>query len=163
MRKATNPTAIRFQETLTKLGLSSEIVEFTESTRSAAEAAAAIGCDLAQIVKSLVFKTRKSGRAVLVLTSGVNRVDEALMREIMGEKLGKADADFVRLSTGFAIGGVPPFGHVQDLPLFIDEDLFLHSSIWAAAGTANAVFRLTPDELVKASGGSVRKVSKGEA
>lgn len=163
MRKATNPTAIHFQETLTKLGLNSEVVEFAESTRSAAEAAAAIGCDLAQIVKSLVFKTRKNGRAILVLTSGVNRVDEALMRDIVSEKLGKADADFVRQSTGFAIGGVPPFGHTQDLPIFIDKDLFRHSSIWAAAGTANAVFRLTPDELLEASGGSVRKVSKGEA
>ncbi len=163
MRKATKQSAIRFQETLNKLGLKSDVVEFTESTHSAAEAAAAIGCDLAQIVKSLVFKTRTSGRAILVLTSGVNRVDEALMRDILGEKLGKADADFVREGTGFSIGGVPPFGHTKDLPIFIDEDLFQHSSIWAAAGTANAVFRLTPDELLEASGGSVRKVSTGEA
>lgn len=162
MRKATNPTAMRYQQSLIDLGLTSEVVEFSESTRSAAEAAAAIGCELAQIVKSMVFKASKSGRAVLVLASGINRVDESLIRNLLGEKLGKADAEFVRESTGFAIGGVPPFGHGQDLPIFIDEDLLQHSSLWAAAGTGNAVFELTPDELLEASGGTVRKVSEGE-
>lgn len=162
MRKATNPTAIRYQQSLIEMGLNAEVVEFSESTRSAADAAAAIGCELAQIVKSLVFKTRNSGRAVLVLASGVNRVDESLIRGVLGEKLGKADAEFVRQNTGFAIGGVPPFGHAQELPIFIDEDLLVHNTLWAAAGTPNAVFELTPDELLKASGGIVRKVSEGE-
>jgi len=163
MRKSTNPTAIRFQQSLKQLGLNTEVVEFSESTRSAADAAAAIGCELAQIVKSLIFKTSKTGRAVLVLASGVNRVDESLIRAELGEKLGKADADFVRESTGFSIGGVPPFAHHQELPIFIDQDLLAHSSLWAAAGTPNAVFEISPTELIEASGGIVKKVSEGES
>jgi len=138
-------------------------VEFGESTRSAKDAAAAIGCELGQIVKSLVFKTGKTERPVLILASGVNRVSEALIRDALGEKLGKADAEFVRQSTGFAIGGVPPFGLANKLPIFIDEDLLKYSTLWAAAGTPNAVFELTPHELLEASEGIVRKVSEGDA
>jgi prolyl-tRNA editing enzyme YbaK/EbsC (Cys-tRNA(Pro) deacylase) len=145
------------------LGLNVEVVEFGESTRSAKDAAAAIGCELGQIVKSLVFKTRKTERPVLILASGVNRVSEALIRDSLGEKLGKADAEFVRQSTGFAIGGVPPFGLANKLPIFIDEDLLKYSTLWAAAGTPNAVFELTPHELLEASEGIVRKVSEGDA
>lgn len=138
-------------------------MEFGESTRSAKDAAAAIGCELGQIVKSLVFKTGKTERPVLILASGVNRVSEALIRDALGEKLGKADAEFVRQSTGFAIGGVPPFGLANKLPIFIDEDLLKYSTLWAAAGTPNAVFELTPHELLEASEGIVRKVSEGDA
>lgn len=145
------------------MGLNVEVVEFGESTRSAKDAAAAIGCELGQIVKSLVFKTRKTERPVLILASGVNRVSEALIRDSLGEKLGKADAEFVRQSTGFAIGGVPPFGLANKLPIFIDEDLLKYSTLWAAAGTPNAVFELTPHELLEASEGIVRKVSEGDA
>jgi prolyl-tRNA editing enzyme YbaK/EbsC (Cys-tRNA(Pro) deacylase) len=136
--------------------------EFPEGTRTAADAASAIGCDVAQIVKSLVFRTVQTGRAVMVLTSGVNRVDEGLISNLLGEALGKADAAFVRKSTGYAIGGVPPIGHANDLSLFIDEDLFLHTVLWAAAGTPNAVFKLTPDELLAATQGIVKKVSAEE-
>jgi Cys-tRNA(Pro) deacylase len=162
MRKTSNKTAMEFQEKLAALGIVSEVVEFEETTRTAKDAARAIGCELGQIVKSLIFRTKKSGRAVLVLASGVNRVDEALIRAQIGEKLGKADADFVRESTGYAIGGVPPFGHRSQLPVYVDEDFFQYETIWAAAGTPNAVFQLTPDELVGASQGTVCKVSQGE-
>lgn len=159
MRKARNVRAVQFQEGLAAFGVRSEVVEFTESTRSAADAAAAIGCELGQIVKSLVFKTRKSGQAVLMLANGANRVDEKRMRALVGEKLGKADADFVRAQTGFAIGGVPPFWAGQDLPVFVDEDLLQYEVVWAAAGTPNAVFALKPDELLRASGGKVEKIT----
>ena len=162
MRNATNSKALHYQQTLAHYGLQKQVVEFPEGTRTAVDAASAIGCTLAQIVKSLVFRTAQTGRAVLVLTSGINRVDEGLISKLLGEALGKADAAFVRESTGYAIGGVPPIGHAKELPLFIDEDLFLHTAIWAAAGTPNAVFELTPDELLTATQGIVKKVQSGE-
>jgi Cys-tRNA(Pro) deacylase len=161
MKPATNPTALRFQELLRELGIESPVVEFEETTRTAQDAAAAIGCELGQIVKSLVFRA-KSGVPVLVLASGSNRVDEKRIRELIGEKLGKADADFVRQHTGYAIGGVPPFGHQSPFPVYVDEDFLRYKSIWAAAGTPNAVFQLNPDELVQASGGILCKVSTGD-
>ena len=159
MRAAQSPKALAFQAILDELDIQRTVVEFEESTRSAQDAADAIGCELAQIVKSLIFRTTKSGQAVLVLTSGANRVDEKAVRALVGEKLGKADADFVRAQTGYAIGGVPPFGHSGQTQVFIDEDLLAFAEIWAAAGTPNAVFPLTPDELVRASGGQIAKVS----
>ena len=159
MRAAQSPKALAFQAILDELDIQRTVVEFEESTRSAQDAADAIGCELAQIVKSLIFRTAKSGQAVLVLTSGANRVDEKAVRALVGEKLGKADADFVRAQTGYAIGGVPPFGHSGQTQVFIDEDLLAFAEIWAAAGTPNAVFPLTPDELVRASGGQIAKVS----
>jgi Cys-tRNA(Pro) deacylase len=160
LKPARNPTAAKFQETLRGLGINSEVVEFEQTTRTAQDAARAIGCQLGQIVKSLVFRTH-SGHALVVLASGSNRVDESLIHAASGEKLGKADADFVRTQTGYAIGGVPPFGHQHPLPVYVDQDFFQYESIWAAAGTPNAVFPLTPHELVRASGGTVCKVSPG--
>lgn len=159
MREPTNATAVRFQEEVRARGIPGQVVEFQEATRTAADAAAAIGCQVGQIVKSLIFKTRKSEEAVLVLTSGANRVDEGRLRELVGEKLGKADAVFVRAWTGYAIGGVPPFGHARAMRTFIDEDLLGYESLWAAAGTPNAVFKLRPDELVAACGGKVVRVA----
>ena len=131
------------------MGLSGQIVEFEETTRTAADAAAAIGCTLGQIVKSIIFRAHPSGQAVLVLTSGSNRVDEKIVEAIVGEKLGKADADFVRAATGYAIGGVPPFGYQHLAHTYLDEDLLQYKEIWAAAGTPNAVFPLTPAELLQ--------------
>ena len=131
------------------------MVEHEQTTRTSAEAAAAVGCEVGQIVKSVIFKTKESGRPVLVVASGVNRVNEKRLGELVGEKLEKPDADFVRQQTGFVIGGVPPLGHSQPLMTFVDEDLLQYGEIWAAAGTPNAVFRLTPDELVKMTAGQV--------
>lgn len=157
MRTPTNPTAITFQDTLRQHGLPGDVVEFEIPTRTAADAAAAIGCQLGQIVKSLIFRNAE-GEGVIILTSGSNRVDEALVAEATGETLGKADADFVRTLTGFAIGGVPPFGHQQPAHTYIDEDLLQYAEVWAAAGTPHAVFPLPPDALLCISGGKVIRV-----
>lgn len=150
-----SPGAQRVQDALAALGMSLQVVELPTSTRSAAEAAQAVGCSLGQIVKSLVFRGLDSDRPILVETSGSNRVDEAKLQALTGETIGKADADFVRQRTGFAIGGVPPLGHTEQLLTFIDQDLLQYAEIWAAAGTPNAVFRLTPAELVRMTGGQV--------
>lgn len=148
----------RVRAALIAAGLTPEIKEFDASTRTAADAAAAIGCTVGQIAKSLVFRGKESGRAVLVITSGANRVDEQKLSQVLGEKIGKADADFVRVETGFAIGGVAPVGHTGKAAVFIDADLMQYPDIWAAAGAPNAVFRLTPDELVQVSGGQLADV-----
>ncbi|HVZ01236.1 MAG TPA: YbaK/EbsC family protein [Dongiaceae bacterium] len=150
----------RVRQALAELGLEAEIKEFSASTRTSADAAAAIGCSVAQIAKSLVFRTRPSGRAVLVMASGANRVDEAKLAARLGENIGKADAGFVRAETGFAIGGVAPVGHDvgkrgMRLRTLIDRDLLQYDVIWAAAGSPNSVFRLTPDDLVRITQGEV--------
>jgi prolyl-tRNA editing enzyme YbaK/EbsC (Cys-tRNA(Pro) deacylase) len=148
-------SAQRVQDVLMKLGLTLQVAELPDSTRSAAEAAEAIGCSVGQIAKSLVFKIRNSQEPVLVIASGLNRVDEKKIGALLGKEISKADADFVRQKTGFAIGGVPPVGHNQPVTTFIDQDLLVFDEIWAAAGTPNAVFRLTGDDLVRATGGRV--------
>lgn len=147
MAKPLSISAQKVQSALSAKGLPFRVVEFAASTRSAEEVALAIGCDVAQIVKSLVFRTKKTGRPVLVLVSGKNRVDEKKLRILVGEKIGKADAAFVRAQSGFTIGGVPPVGHVQPLLTLIDEDLLGHHELWAAAGTPHAVFALQPEAL----------------
>lgn len=152
---ALRPSAQKVQDALHRLGFANRVVELPDTTRTAAEAAAAIGCTVAQIAKSLVFQTRTSGRPVLVIASGVNRVNEKRMRALLGEKIRRPDADFVRQHTGFVIGGVPPIGHTERLETFIDEDLLQFEEIWAAAGNPFAVFKLTPDELVRMTGGQV--------
>jgi prolyl-tRNA editing enzyme YbaK/EbsC (Cys-tRNA(Pro) deacylase) len=143
------------QDALARLGLTLQVVELPDSTRTAVEAAQAIGCQVGQIVKSLVFKGKRSGRPVLVAASGSNRVDERKIEALISEPLGKADAEFVRQRTGFVIGGVPPVGHSEQLETFIDQDLLQYDEIWAAAGTPHAVFRLTPADLVRITGGRV--------
>jgi prolyl-tRNA editing enzyme YbaK/EbsC (Cys-tRNA(Pro) deacylase) len=156
-------SARRVQQALAAAGFDFQVREFPASTRTSAEAAAAIGCDVAQIAKSLIFCARASGRAVLVMASGANRVDEKAVGRLLGEKLERADADFVRTKTGFAIGGVPPVGHREAPVAFIDADLLALPEIWAAAGTPNAVFRLTPEALVALTGGEVAHIAKGTA
>ena len=149
MKPAVAPSAMRVQQLL---GPRYQVVEFDASTATAAEAAAAVGAGVGQIAKSLVFRC-KSGRPVLVVASGANRVDERKVGAILGEKIERADADFVRENTGFAIGGVPPVGHVVTPAVLLDQDLQAFEVIWAAAGTPNAVFRLRPADLAALTGG----------
>ncbi|MCC6955256.1 MAG: YbaK/EbsC family protein, partial [Anaerolineales bacterium] len=153
-----SPSARKIQQALEQRGVKLQVVELKESTRTSQEAAQAIGCEVGQIVKSVIFKARRSERPILVIASGVNRVDERKIEELIGEPLGKADADFVRARTGFVIGGVPPICHDEPIQTFIDQDLLSHRELWAAAGTPNAVFRLTPDELLFLSDGKVAPV-----
>jgi len=148
------------QEALAARGFDFEVREFPESTRTSAEAAAAIGCAVGEIAKSLVFRGAESGEAVLIIASGANRVDPAKAEALLGEAIGRADADFVRAATGFAIGGVPPLGHDRPLVTLIDEDLLAFEVIWAAAGTPNAVFRLSPKDLGDLTGGRVGDVKE---
>ena len=137
------------------------MLEFDASTRTAADAAAAIGCTVAQIAKSLVFRGADSGRPYLVVASGAGRVDEKKVAAAVGEPIGRPDADFVRETTGYSIGGVPPVGH-RTKPTVLIDDLLMHfAEIWAAAGTPNAVFRLTPSDLIELTGGRVVAVAQG--
>ena len=152
-------SAQKVQQALAKLGFSLEVVELPCSTRTAVEAAQAVGCEVGQIVKSLIFRGLRSQQPIMVAASGSNRVKEKRIASLIDEPLGKADADFVRQHTGFVIGGVPPVGHAQPLQTFIDEDLMQYSEIWAAAGTPHAVFRLTPADLVKMTGGRVVRIT----
>jgi prolyl-tRNA editing enzyme YbaK/EbsC (Cys-tRNA(Pro) deacylase) len=144
-----SPSAQKVQDTLQSLGFNLQVIEFEQTTRTSAEAAQAVGCEIGQIAKSLIFKGKQSGKAILIIASGANRVDEKKIRALVGEKVEKPDADFVREQTGFAIGGVPPVGHAQKLETLIDEDLLKFNEIWGAGGTPNAVFRLAPGDLVK--------------
>ena len=141
------PAARRVQEALAAKGLSLEVRTFPAGTRTAQDAAAAIGCEVAQIAKSLIFRARSSNRPVLAVVSGANQADESRLAALLGEEIGRANAAFVRERTGFAIGGVPPIAHVEPPVTFLDSDLQTFEEIWAAAGTPNTVFRLTPDEL----------------
>jgi prolyl-tRNA editing enzyme YbaK/EbsC (Cys-tRNA(Pro) deacylase) len=151
-------SARRVQEALAALGFGFEVRQFPESTRTSAEAAAAIGCVVGQIAKSLVFRARPSDRPVLIIASGANRIDEQKLGRLIGETIERASADFVRETTGFSIGGVPPVGHSRPPVTVIDRDLLAFDEVWAAAGTPNAVFRLTPEDLVKMTGGRVAEV-----
>ena len=152
-------SAERVRQALRERGLAADIKLFDATTRTVADAAAAIGCSVAQIAKSLVFRAKPSDRPVLVVASGVNRVDEAAVAALLGEAIGKADADFVRDKTGFAIGGVAPIGHRTPPVVLIDRDLLGFAEIWAAAGTPNAVFRLTPADLVELTAGRVADIA----
>ena len=145
----------RVADYLAQHAIAARIVNFDASTRTAADAAAAIGCDVAQIAKSIILKAKASDQLVLVVTSGRNRVDEKRVSALIGEKTGRADADFVRNKTGFAIGGVAPVAHTATPITLIDEDLFEYAEIWAAAGTPNSVFCLTPVELLTLTGGRI--------
>lgn len=148
----------RVQDILDSHSVACQVVELPASTRSAQEAAEAIGCGVAQIVKSLIFRGSRTNTPILVLASGTNRVKEKRLKALLGEPVQKADANFVREKTGFAIGGVAPVGHTATLTTFIDEDLLQFSEIWAAAGTPHAVFKLTPDDLLTIAPGQVINV-----
>jgi prolyl-tRNA editing enzyme YbaK/EbsC (Cys-tRNA(Pro) deacylase) len=153
-----SPSVRRVVAALAERGVEPAIRAFPEGTRTAVDAAAAVGCDVAQICKSLVFR-RASGGALLVIASGVNRVDEARVGALAGEPVAMADAAFVRRETGFAIGGVPPVGHAQPLDTVIDRDLLALDEVWAAAGTPRDVFAIAPDALVAVTGGRVAEVA----
>jgi prolyl-tRNA editing enzyme YbaK/EbsC (Cys-tRNA(Pro) deacylase) len=151
--------ARKVQAALVVFGLDLVVVEFPESTRTAQEAADAIGCSVEQIVKSLVFQRQPSGHPILIAASGGNRVNEKRIKELLGEKIVRADAEFVKEVTGYPIGGVPPLAHTQPIETIIDEDLLQYKEIWAAAGTPNAVFRLSPHELALITKGKVEKIT----
>jgi prolyl-tRNA editing enzyme YbaK/EbsC (Cys-tRNA(Pro) deacylase) len=155
MARSLSPSARRVADALAAQGLAGRVIEHDTPTRSAVEAAAAVGCNVGQIAKSILFRAKPSGRPILVVASGPNRVNEKAIEGLIGERLGKADADYVRAHTGFVIGGVPPFGHDEKIATFLDADLMGFAEIWAAAGTPNAVFPLTPDELRALTGGQV--------
>lgn len=149
-------SAASVQEALNNKGLECMVRELPQSTRTAIDAATAIGCEVTQIVKSLIFKTKTTHRPVLILASGPNRVNEKVIEREVGEEITKADADFAREITGFAIGGIPPVGHKEKIDLiFIDEDLLKFDSVWAAAGTPNAVFNLRGNDLLEMTAGKV--------
>ena len=154
-----SPSAQKIQNLLTSLGYDYTVIEHIESTRTAQEAADRAGCELGQIVKSLIFRGKTSGKPILVLTSGANRVDEKRIGLYAGEPIGRADAEFVRSMTGFAIGGVPPIGHVEKMETYLDEDFLPYQTIWAAAGTPNAIFELKTEDLQKMTGGQTVKVN----
>ncbi len=144
------------QEALLKKGFSFEVVELPSSTRTAKDAANTLGCEVAQIIKSLLFRSEKTNQPILILASGINQVNEIMIEKIVGEKIVKADAGFTRDITGFAIGGVPPVGHKQTINyIFVDEDLLKFDQLWAAAGTPNAVFSLRSNDLLNLTDGKI--------
>jgi prolyl-tRNA editing enzyme YbaK/EbsC (Cys-tRNA(Pro) deacylase) len=153
MAEELTASAQKVQDALQELGVLLEVKLMPATTRTAKDAAAAIGCRVEQIAKSLIFRTSFSGRPILVIASGSVRVAEPKIAELVDEPIEKADADFVRAVTGFAIGGVPPVGHAQSIQTFIDESLASYLEIWAAAGTPNAVFRLSPNDLERITKG----------
>ncbi len=152
-------SAQKVQDAFNAHGVDSKVIEMASTTRTAAEAAAALGCGVAQIAKSLVFRTRQGHVPVLVIASGTNRVDEKRLAALVGEPIEKADADYVRQVTGFAIGGVPPIGHATPLKTFLDEDLLKYETLWTAAGTPHTVIQLTPSQLCAITRGSLSRIS----
>ena len=152
-------SSARVAEELRRLGIAEPVREMPGSTRSAKEAAAALGCDLSQIVKSLVFRAVLGDEPILVLVSGADRVDETRLAEIVGGPVEQANAKFVRARTGYAIGGVPPVGHAVPLVTYLDERLLAHGLVWAAAGTPKSVFPVTPGDLVRITSAEVVAVA----
>jgi Cys-tRNA(Pro) deacylase len=158
-----HPSAQKVTCAAQTLGLTIEVVEFDQATRTAEAAATAIGCNVAQIVKSLCFMV--NDQPVMALISGNNRLDEkklAALQNVGRKKVKRANADQVRQATGYAIGGVPPFGHAQPMTIYIDEDLFQFQTIWAAAGTPHTVFPIAPDQLRQATGGTPADLKTSE-
>ena len=155
MQVAQHRKAKKVQEAL---GPDFTVLEFDQPTASAAQAASAIGCTVAQIAKSLVFADAE-GDPVLVIASGASRVDEAKVGQILGTTIHRADADFVKRATGFSIGGVPPVGHPTQLTVVLDQRLQDFEEIWAAGGTPTSVFRLAPNQLINLTGGAFADVA----
>ena len=151
MARTNGPDRVR--AALDAASLACAIRTLPDSTRTAVEAAAAVGCSVAEIAKSLVF--RAGDRALVAIMSGDNRLDPAKLAAAIGEEVGRADPDFVRATTGFAIGGVPPLGHAAPVDIYMDEDLFRFDEIWAAAGSPFSVFAIAPGRLRDASGATV--------
>ncbi|WP_119307192.1 YbaK/EbsC family protein [Cohaesibacter haloalkalitolerans] len=142
----------RVQEAIDALGLNSQVVTMPDSTRTAEDAAAACGCAVAQIVKSLIFERHDNHHLVLLLIAGNNRADLDLAAGVIGSTLDRADPKKVRAETGFAIGGVAPIGHLCEMEVYMDPDLLQFETVWAAAGAPNAVFKVEPQALAKAAG-----------
>lgn len=149
------PAAQRVQDAADALGLGISVRIMEQATRTAEEAATTCGCTVGQIVKSLIFKGESSGSAILFLVSGTNRVNEKTVAATIGEGISRPDAAFVRTATGFAIGGIPPFGHAARLATHLDADLLQYETVWAAAGTPNAIFEVSPARLRDATGATV--------
>jgi Cys-tRNA(Pro) deacylase len=156
MRSASSDAAMRIQSIL---GGGFRVLEFEQSTHTSAEAATALGCDLAQIAKSMMYQAA-DGQPVLVVASGANRIDEKKVADLLGQKIKRADPEFVLASTGVAVGGVPPIGHIRAPLTLLDQDLERHETIWAAAGSPNALFALTPDDLVQLTGAAFADIAK---
>ncbi len=157
--RSLSASAQRVQDTLTGLGHSEPVFELPVPVRTAADAAREVGCEVGQIAKSLIFRAERSNRPLLVIASGVNRVDVERLEALIGEPIVRADPAFVREHTGYSIGGIPPVGHAHRLETLIDEDLLRHERIWAAAGHPNALFPLTPADLVRMAEGRVVRVA----
>lgn len=160
MEKKLKSSAQRIQDILHEHKLGIKVIEFKETTRTSQEAANAIGCDVGQIAKTLIFKGKTTGKPFCIIASGKNRVDEKRIVQILGEEIEKPDAGFVLKHTGFAIGGVPPIGYELEIKPLIDEDIMKYSEIWAAAGTPNSVFRLSPDDLLQITHGRIVGIKK---
>lgn len=154
MTLALKASSQRVQDFLDQHGVELKVKQMTESTRTAAEAADALGCQIGQIAKSLIFKNKATGTPVLLVASGANRVDTKKVEKATGIKLGRADADYVRENVGYVIGGVPPIAHSQALTTYLDPDLQNYSTVWAAAGTPNSMFELACDQLEKLTQGA---------
>ena len=151
-------SARRVQAALAALGKDFEVVQLPSTARTAVDAAKAVGCSVEQIAKSILFRTVKDKKPLMVIASGANRVNEAKVADFVGEPIEKADADYVREKTGFAIGGVPPVGHAEPIETIIDEDLLMFSEVWAAAGTPNSVFKLSATSLLEMTAGDLRSI-----
>lgn len=158
MNQNLSASARKVQQALDALEMHCTVVELPDSTRTAKEAAQAVGCEVGQIVKSIVMMASVSHRPIMVVASGPNRINESKVGELIGEPIEKADAEFVRIQTGYAIGGVPPIGLAGQIVTFIDEDLLKYKTVWAAAGTPHAVFEFDPQELPRMTGGKVISV-----
>lgn len=150
-----NPSVQRVAAALATAGSTAEIVVTAEAAHSAAEAARVLGCDIAQIAKSIIFRSRETDRVVLVVTSGANRVNEKRVVQQIGEKIGKADADFVKQRTGFSIGGVSPLGHLTEPITLLDETLMGFDHVFPAAGHPNTMFRIAPAELARLANANI--------
>jgi Cys-tRNA(Pro) deacylase len=155
------PAALRVQAAIAALGLKGTVVELAVEARTSQQAADAVGVRVEQIAKSLVFTV--NGAPVMVVASGINRVDEGKLGRLAGGQVRRADANTVKRATGYAIGGVPPLGHETALPTWVDEDLLRLDLIYAAAGVPECVFPLTPDELLRATGGQVADLKESKA
>ncbi len=152
-------SARRVQDALREYGAEFTVRQLPDSARTAKQAADAIGCSVAQIAKSLVFRQEGSGEPLLVIASGSNRVSEERVAQIVGQQVVMANAEMVRAVTGFAIGGVPPVAHRETITTLIDADLLRFDKIWAAAGTPHSVFALNPNELPRMTGGEVVSIT----
>ena len=159
MKEGLKSSSKKVADFLESKGIRAVVREIPESTRTSAEAARAIGCDISEIAKSIVFRGMETGKPYIVLAQGSSKINEEKVEKETGEKVTKADAEFAREQTGFAIGGIPPFGRSAKIKTFIDRNLMKHKEIWAAAGTPNSVFSISPDDLIRITEGNVAEVS----